>query len=142
MNMNQRLAYGLVLALAGCSAPGGASLQAMPHCLERECKVLVKVDASCRLTVQPEHLYVPAGGETHVHWMIDPPSTDVVFDVNGIAFKPANNPGQFDQKQLQAQGKQFHWRDMNTLAGEFRYDVNVRNSQGELCHLDPYIHNQ
>ena len=125
-------------ALSGCgvlSAPFSTL-----HCgAGGQCKVQVMVDANCRVSADPERLDVPTGGEMHIHWKVDPP---YVFDLNGIAFKPGRNRGQFDQKELQDGGRQFHWRDKNTLAGEYPYDINVRDPGGRLCHADPFIRNQ
>jgi len=131
-------------ALALALLPGCAALRpfAGGHCSGHSCKVLVTVDAACRITADPEHLYVPRDGEVHIHWKLDPPSAAFVFDVNGISFKPGQNPGEFDEKELQDNGKQFHWRDKNTRSGPYQYDINVRDAQGRLCHIDPFIHNQ
>jgi hypothetical protein len=112
------------------------------HCANGECTVAVKVGADCAIDADPNDLHVPAGGEAHVHWKIDPPSAPFVFDANGISFKPGQNPGQFDQKEPRANGKQFHWRDKNTLAGRYQYDINIRDASGRLCHLDPFIYNR
>jgi len=130
-------------ALLGCAA----SLAPPPQttetaCASQQCKLSVKVGADCAMTVEPEHLFVPAGGEAHVLWMIDPPNAPFVFDANGITFKPGQNPGQFDQKEPRGNGKIFHWRDKNNLAGTYKYDIKVRDSQGRLCELDPFIHNR
>ena len=127
--------------LAACSQFGhgfGAG-----HCANGQCKVSVTLAADCRIGVDPEVIDVPAGGATHIHWKIAASSVPATFDANGISFPPGQNPNQlFDEKELQLNGKQFHWRDKNTQAGQFKYDINLRDEQGRLCHLDPFIHNQ
>lgn len=129
-----------VAALSACKASQGL----MPDdCTPGQCRLKVKVGENCALEVIPEHLYVPPGDAVSILWMIDPPSTDAHFDTNGISFKPGQNPDQqFDEKRPESGGKAFHWRDKNTLAGRFKYDVNVRDGQGRLCHLDPFIYNR
>jgi hypothetical protein len=113
------------------------------HCASGQCKVTVTLAADCRIGVDPEVLDVPAGDFMHIHWKIASSSAPATFDVNGISFPPGQNPdGLFDEKELQLNGKQFHWRDRNTQAGQFKYAINLRDEQGRLCHLDPFIHNQ
>jgi hypothetical protein len=132
------------LTLAGLSACSqfGHGFDA-GHCANDQCKVSVTLAADCRIDVDPEVLDVPAGGPKHIHWKIAASSAPATFDANGISFPPGQNPDRlFDEKEPQLNAKQFHWRDRNTQAGQFKYDINLRDEQGRLCHLDPFIHNQ
>lgn len=134
-------------ALAGLAALAGCGQWPRPfsggHCTGGECKVRVTLAADCRIDVVPERLPVPPGGATHILWKIDAASAPALFDANGISFPPGQNPdAQFDEKEMRDAGKTFHWRDQNTLAGEFKYAINLRDANGRLCHLDPFIQNR
>jgi hypothetical protein len=103
--------------------------------------VIVSVDAACNITAEPRTLDVPPDGPKNIRWKFDPNTTGVTFDDNGISFKA--NPGEFDEKRPEQGNKVFHWRDKNTLRNQtFAYTINLRDAQGRLCSLDPFIHNQ
>ena len=142
MKTKNVLAVVTITGLSAACAQFGHGFGAGQPCSNGQCKVTVTLAADCRIGVDPEVIDVPEGGATHIHWKIAAASAPATFDVNGISFPPGQNPGQFDEKELQLNGKQFHWRDKNTQAGRFKYAINLRDEQGRLCHLDPFIHNQ
>jgi hypothetical protein len=140
---SMKAAFILAAVAIACMLPGCSVIERMRggHCSGHECKVIVSVDGDCRITADPETLHVPPVGSVSIRWKFDPHTVNFLFDNNGISFKA--NPGEFDEKRPEDGNQQFHWRDKNTLRNQtFRYTINLRDAQGRLCSLDPFIHNQ
>ena len=140
MKANIVLAVAVVSMLPGCSLFPLMAGQCQGH----ECQVLVSVDANCAIAADPEELEVPYGtGPVNIRWKLEPSSGYVFDDQQGITFKPGQNPGEFDEKRPEDQGKKFHWRDKNTQQGRFRYGITVRDASdpNRVCRSDPLVYN-
>ena len=118
-------------SMVGCN-PGG------------NCKVAVTVN-NCVITVDPDPLPVPDRQRVKsIDW--DIASSDgyvYVFRSNGIVFKESND--EFDEPELSNNGKKFTWRDKHSVAGDYRYSVNVARTgkdPKDCLTLDPVISNQ
>jgi hypothetical protein len=140
MKASMVFAIAVVSMLSGC----GLFPRMAGHCQGHECQVIVSVGADCVPVADPEELEVPyATGPFNIRWKLEPGSGYVFDAQQGITFKPGQNPGEFDEKRPEDQGKQFHWRDKNTQEGKFRYGITVRDASdpNRVCRSDPLVYN-
>lgn len=117
-------------AQTGCT-PGG------------NCWVEIRISQDCKtLTLTPPGpLEVPRRSERkHIHWEIK--SENFMFGALGIAIRQPD--GEFDERELDTNGKTFKWRDLHTKGGKYKYDINVirTGANPDTCTFDPFIVNQ
>jgi hypothetical protein len=96
---------------------GGGGITTSDPCNAGVCKVSVDV-TSCVITPKPDPLYVK--GENNIFWELNSTSQFYQFlDDKSVALKAASS--EFDQPEVQANGKKFKLHDKNSLAGENKY---------------------
>jgi hypothetical protein len=106
------------VCLTGCaSMEGGGGITTSDPCTAGACKVSVDV-TSCVITPKPDPL--PVKGENNIFWELNLMSQFYQFlDDKSVALKTTSS--EFDQPEVQANGKKFKLHDKNTLAGENKY---------------------
>jgi hypothetical protein len=150
------LAFGALLAAAfPVFAQSSKHVNAIA-CKDSVCRLAVKVDGDCTITVDPDWLFVSGSNVQLVFEIL--PSGYYFRPGDGIQFKDDYNPawrgeffqgrgeGQFLTDQVAVQGggpaRQSVWTDLNSQRGVFRYAVNIVNSRtGTQCTADPGVVN-
>lgn len=131
------------IGLVGCAADQRATGQPVGCNDGGNCKVAVTVN-NCVITVDPPVLSVPGTGTPKkIRWdLASSDGEEYYFRGNGIVFKETNT--EFDEPELSKDGKRFTWRDKHSIAGDYRYAVNVTRTgvDPKDCTLDPVISNQ
>jgi len=153
-----RLALGALLVAAAAITPAVAEnskhLSAIA-CKAQVCRLAVKVDGDCSITVDPDWLFVSGNNVKLVFEIL--PSGYYFRPGDGIQFKDDYNPawrgeffegrgeGDFDvlaQAPRGAPARQSIWTDLNQQRGVFRYTVNLVNAKtGQQCSADPGVVN-
>lgn len=158
-----RLAFGAFLLTAVIvAAPAWAAPDqkrvAAEACKGAVCRLTVRVEGDCGISVDPEWLFV-SGQNVRLIWEILPDG--FVFPPDGVRFKDEYNPewrSQFYQgegeifstdvlqvgpfKPTQQPRQQTAWSDLNSDRGVFRYSVTVVNSRtSQECRTDPGVVN-
>lgn len=124
--------------LIGC-APG--LISSMPHaCNMAVCNITISV-AGDRVIVDPEIvLVVKNNRDVQLHWHLAP-GLEFSGSGDGVAFKGPTQD-QFYGGRVTENKKSYHWRDRNTVSGEFHYSVTFHDSAGRLYFKDPTIMNE
>jgi hypothetical protein len=158
-----RRLLGVVLAVAGMAASaqgqgnGGSKHVSAEACKGAVCRLSVKVDGDCGITVEPEWLFVSGKNVQLVFEIL--PAGFYFHPTEGVRFKDDYNPawrnefyevgkgeGGGDVLSTSARGsgpaRQSTWGDLNTRPGVFRYSVTVINSRtSQECRTDPGVVN-
>jgi hypothetical protein len=144
-----------LLAAPATPNPGGSKRVDAVRCKDSICRLAVKVDGECGISVDPDWLFV-AGKNVRLVFEILP-SGYYFAPVDGIRFKDEYNPAWrsefFEQGRGEGDGifveatkpgmrRQSVWGDLNTQPGVFRYAVTIVNARtGEECRADPGVVN-
>ena len=162
-----RIALGAFLATVATAsvpahaAPADPNPSSSKHlsaiaCKAQVCRLSVKVDGECGISVDPEWLFI-SGKNVQLVWDILP--AGYYFPPGGIRFKDEYNPawraeffeigkgeGGGDVLSTDAPragpSRQSVWGDLNTQPDVFRYSVTVVNARtGQQCRTDPGVVN-
>jgi hypothetical protein len=144
----------LSAVIAGAVVLGCASdmFRAKTHatCHNQNCEVKVLV-ANGHVTVDFDELEIKGNPDVHILWKLPANYQFITSMGDGIFFK-RDDGGQFydpfvtDDEAGQPSankrsGKNFHWRDKNTVAGPYEYKIRFHDRSGNLYHKDPTIMN-
>jgi hypothetical protein len=137
------------------SSPGASKHVDATRCNASVCRLSVKVDGDCGITVDPDWLFI-SGKNVRLVWEILP--AGYYFPpFQGVRFKDEYNPawrGEFFEQgrgeglgtdMAQAPGgpkRESVWGDVNSQPGVFRYAITVINARtGQECSADPGVVN-
>src|SRR4029434_5132334 len=136
------------------TSPGASKHVSATRCNAGTCRLSVKVDGECGITVDPDWLFI-SSKNVRLVWEILP-SGYYFPPSGGIQFKDEYNPawrgeffeqgrgeGEFDvisaQKPAGPQ-RESVWTDLNTQPDVFRYAVTIVNARtGQVCRADPGV---
>jgi hypothetical protein len=115
------------------------------NCKNGTCTVDVTVGAGCAVRAVPPQLGLQEGeGNLTIIWTIRSSSGRVAFyENNGINADAPKDPTRWAtqfRNPRRVSDTEFRWVDLNTVAGEYGYNIWV-NQDGKLCKLDPIIIN-
>ena len=157
-----RLAVGAILFTGFASlspqayaAPGQKRIGA-DACTGAVCRLTVRVEGDCGISVEPEWLFVQGKNVQLVFDIL--PAGFYFHPVEGVRFKDEYNPewrseffevrkggegeGFFANARQSNASRQSVWRDMNTRPGAFRYSITVVNAKTQQeCSSDPGVVN-
>jgi hypothetical protein len=157
-----RLAFGAALLTAAAAlspqvyAAPGQKRVAADACTGAVCRLTVRVEGDCGISVEPEWLFV-AGKNVQLVFDILPAGF-YFHPSEGVRFKDEYNPewraeffeerkgeggeGFFAAVRPASPARQSVWRDLNTRPGAFRYSVTVVNARTQQeCRSDPGVVN-
>jgi hypothetical protein len=110
------------------------------RCTGQSCDVQVAVACSsgvCTASIDNDTVQVPHGNSPNIIWQLQSPG--YTFPSNGIVI--ANAGTEFDNCQIEANGRRFKCHDKHTRAGRYKYTVNITGSPA-VPPLDPFVDNQ
>ena len=91
------------------------------------------------ITVSPDPITFRSRGAVVIVWSLDDSAAAFKFDdARGISV--ADTKGEFDDQRVIAQGRKFQVRNKNSIAGRYKYTINLRGPNGPVS-LDPLIVN-
>jgi len=152
-----RLAFAAVLAasLTSTAAENPKHVSALA-CKGQVCRLSVKVDGDCGITVEPEWLFVSGKNVRLVFEIL--PAGYYFHPVEGVRFKDEYNPAWRNEffevgkgegggdilstDRRSGPARESTWGDLNTRPGVFRYSVTVINARtNQECRADPGVVN-
>lgn len=154
--MNARAVLGLILlagALGGCAIKDGkyvpprhghplAKFDECPGNAGAICMVTVKVDAMCRVSAEPELLFVRGrGNRSLIQWRLNGPE-GVRFEDGSIVIH-GNADRTFEGCRATGNGRQYQCFNNHQTTQGYKYDVRLAGTCGgqPLPVLDPFIMN-
>jgi len=127
----------LLLAIAGCAAPGKDMMETRATCTSSPCALTVDIRDCGNVKTSPNRLDIPPGNSNDIVWTIVTPGW--TFARNGIEFKSGSGAG---LTPVGGSGTtSFRYRN-NHSPGTHAYNVNVMQSgSSTVCTEDPTIVN-
>jgi hypothetical protein len=113
------------------------------RCNANVCRITVKAVGPCKISVSPEFTFISQEG-VNILWELQAAGNFAFDEARGIEFKGEYNPTYPQQfvAGRRLDPKTWHYFDLNTQPGSFRYSINVYNTRtGQACSLDPGLVN-
>jgi hypothetical protein len=114
-------------------------------CALAECHFVVKVDANCVISLDPQWMGVQRKKVATLIWHLAAPSGFTFATDGSVPFKPESAPGgneEFGKEDLRKDNTIVQRLDKNTKAGTYHYKIRIFKD-GRLCgEVDPPVINE